>query len=71
MVKHEEYAACPEKETKRGRVKWFNLEKGYGFIEIESRRDIFVQFSMMPLETRENLVVGAEIEFSDEVYRMV
>jgi CspA family cold shock protein len=50
----------------RGRIKWFSPEKGYGFIELESRRDVFVHFSAIQEEARQALSVGSEIEFTDK-----
>ncbi|NLY42598.1 MAG: cold-shock protein [Clostridiaceae bacterium] len=47
----------------RGRVKWFNSEKGYGFIESETGTDVFVHFSAIKMEGYKTLDEGAEVEF--------
>ncbi|AUS95519.1 cold-shock protein [Clostridium thermosuccinogenes] len=47
----------------RGRVKWFNAEKGYGFIEREDGNDVFVHFSAIAMEGFKTLEEGAEVEF--------
>lgn len=47
----------------RGRVKWFNAEKGFGFIEREGGKDVFVHFSAINMEGYKTLEEGAEVEF--------
>ena len=47
----------------RGKVKWFNAEKGYGFIESEDGTDVFVHFSAITMEGYKSLDEGTEAEF--------
>ena len=47
----------------RGRVKWFNENKGYGFIEQENGADVFVHFSAINQEGFKTLSEGEEVEF--------
>lgn len=47
----------------RGRVKWFNENKGYGFIEQENGADVFVHFSAIKQEGFKTLSEGEEVEF--------
>lgn len=47
----------------RGRVKWFNSERGFGFIEQEGGPDIFVHFSAIQEEGFKSLEEGQEVEF--------
>lgn len=46
-----------------GRVKWFNAEKGYGFIETEEGGDVFVHFSAIKMEGFKTLEEGQAVEF--------
>ena len=47
-----------------GRVKWFNAEKGYGFIEREDGNgDVFVHFSAIKEEGFKSLQEGQTVEF--------
>jgi cold shock protein len=46
-----------------GKVKWFNQEKGYGFIEREGGNDVFVHFSAIQEEGFKTLAEGQEVEF--------
>lgn len=46
-----------------GRVKWFNQEKGYGFIEREEGGDVFVHFSAIQEEGFKTLSEGQRVEF--------
>jgi len=46
-----------------GKVKWFNPEKGYGFIEREDGNDVFVHFSAIKEEGFKTLAEGQEVEF--------
>ena len=47
----------------RGRVKWFNNDKGYGFIEYENSGDIFVHYSSILSQGYRTLVEGQYVEF--------
>ncbi|TDQ36943.1 cold shock domain-containing protein [Aureibacillus halotolerans] len=46
-----------------GRVKWFNAEKGFGFIEREGGDDVFVHFSAIQEEGFKSIDEGQEVEF--------
>jgi CspA family cold shock protein len=46
-----------------GRVKWFNDAKGYGFIEQEGGRDIFVHYTAIEGEGFKSLTEGQKVEF--------
>jgi CspA family cold shock protein len=47
----------------RGKVKWFNDQKGYGFIEHEGGKDVFVHFSSIQGEGFKSLSENQEVEF--------
>ncbi|HNY90405.1 MAG TPA: cold-shock protein [bacterium] len=47
----------------RGKVKWFNENKGFGFIEQENGDDVFVHFSVIQMEGFKTLSEGIEVEF--------
>jgi len=47
----------------RGKVKWFNAEKGFGFIESNEGGDVFVHFSAIQSEGFKTLEEGQEVEF--------
>jgi CspA family cold shock protein len=46
-----------------GKVKWFNNSKGYGFIEIEDGKDVFVHFSAINGSGYRSLEEGQAVEF--------
>jgi CspA family cold shock protein len=47
----------------KGKVKWFNAQKGFGFIEMENGKDIFVHFSALQGDGFKSLDEGDEVEF--------
>lgn len=47
----------------RGRVKWFNAEKGFGFIERDGQNDVFVHFSAINMDGYKTLEEGSEVMF--------
>lgn len=47
----------------QGRVKWFNAEKGFGFIEREDGDDVFVHFSTIQQDGYKSLEEGQQVEF--------
>jgi len=47
----------------KARVKWFNNEKGYGFIEQEGKEDIFIHYSNIEKNGYKTLKEGQMVEF--------
>lgn len=48
---------------KQGTVKWFNAEKGFGFIEVEGENDVFFHFSAINQDGYKSLEEGQAVEF--------
>jgi len=57
------YKIRQEDSMKTGTVKWFNAEKGYGFISIQGEDDVFVHFSAINSEGFKTLDEGQEVQF--------
>jgi len=52
--------------TTKGRVKWFDEKKGFGFIEQEEGKDVFVHFRAITGDGFKTLTEGQEVEFDVE-----
>lgn len=50
----------------KGRVKWFDEKKGFGFIEREDGNDVFVHFRAISSDGFKTLAEGQEVEFDVE-----
>lgn len=48
----------------KGTVKWFNAEKGFGFITTEEGNDVFAHFSQIKKDGFKTLEEGQEVEFN-------
>jgi cold shock protein len=47
----------------QGTVKWFNAEKGYGFIAVDGGNDLFVHYTAIQMEGYRSLEDGQRVEF--------
>ncbi len=47
----------------QGTVKWFNPDKGYGFIAVDGGKDVFVHFSAIQADGYRSLEEGQRVEF--------
>mgnify|MGYP002170328153 CR=1 FL=1 len=52
-----------EVDTMKGTVKWFNNQKGYGFISDENGKDVFVHYSGLAGDGFKSLDEGQKVEF--------
>lgn len=50
----------------KGKVKWFNDGKGFGFIEAENNKEYFVHFQNIIMEGHKTLVDGEPVKFDIE-----
>lgn len=46
-----------------GKVKWFDAQKGYGFIEVDESKDVFVHYSAILTEGFRTLAEGQQVSF--------
>jgi len=47
----------------QGTVKWFNSEKGYGFIAVDGENDLFVHYTAIQMDGYRSLEDGQRVEF--------
>lgn len=51
---------------KIGTVKWYNTEKGFGFIEVEGEKDVFIHSSALKTSSITSLDEGQKVQFETE-----
>ena len=56
-------AQLEESEVAQGTVKWFNADKGYGFIAVDGGKDVFVHYSAIMMDGYRSLEQGQRVEF--------
>ena len=54
-------------DVKQGTVKWFNDSKGFGFIEVEGQKDLFVHMSEIKMDGFKTLKDGQSVEYQEGV----
>src|SRR5215469_17059016 len=57
------WAGSKELGMAQGTVKWFNAEKGYGFIAVDGGADVFVHYSAIQMDGYRTLEEGQRVEF--------
>lgn len=60
---YQEYRKQGGSRMMRGKVKWFNNAKGFGFIEYKEGEDIFVHFTSIITDGYKSLIEGEQVEF--------
>ena len=60
---HSLFTEAEVRQVSTGRVKWFNNSKGFGFIEVEGGKDVFVHFSAIQGSGYRSLEEGQTVEF--------
>ena len=66
ICKYNLYKRVKESRRKKygkRKVKWFNAEKGFGFIERENGTDVFVHFSAIAMDGYKTLEEGTDVQF--------
>ena len=48
----------------RGKLKWFNENKGFGFIEVNGKQDVFVHYSALENMNLEDFIEGVSLDFN-------
>ena len=61
--RNDNYIILEDFRMNKGTVKWFNNQKGYGFISDESGNDVFVHYSGLNMDGFKSLEEGAAVEF--------
>jgi CspA family cold shock protein len=65
-VPHQEgppVARTQERYVAQGSVKWFNAEKGFGFIAVDGGQDVFVHYSAIQMDGYKSLEEGQRVNF--------
>jgi CspA family cold shock protein len=62
-LSQEEFRNMETGKVKTGKVKWFNSDKGFGFIEQDNGNDVFVHYSAIEMDGFKTLEEGMEVQF--------